>query len=71
VKRLWRSGYEALVLDQTRPDIKLPVTRVIVPGLCHFWRRLGTPRLYEVPVTMSWQATPKRETDLNSWFIYF
>ena len=45
-------GLEVLVLDQTRPDIGLSVARVVVPGLCHFWRRLGFRRLYEVPVAM-------------------
>ena len=33
-------GMEFLVLDQTRPDIGMPVARVIVPGLRHFWERL-------------------------------
>jgi len=28
-----REGLDFLVLDQTRPDIEVPVVRVIVPGL--------------------------------------
>ena len=71
VDRLKRSGLETFVLDQTRPDIQLPVCRVIVPGLCHFWRRLGTRRLYDGPVAMAWRRSPIAETDVNSWFIYF
>jgi len=42
---------EFLVLDQTRPDIALPVVKVIVPGLRHFWPRFGPGRLYEIPVS--------------------
>ena len=34
-------GMKMLVLDQTRPDIGLKVVKVIVPGMRHFWRRLG------------------------------
>ena len=32
-------GLEFLVLDQTRPDVGMPVVRVIVPGMRHFWAR--------------------------------
>jgi len=56
---------EMLVLDQTRPDIGLKVVRVVVPGLRHFWRRLGSGRLYEVPVQLGWLGTPLQEADLN------
>ena len=41
-------GMEFLVLDQTRPDIGKPVTRVIVPGMRHFWARFAPGRLYDV-----------------------
>jgi bacteriocin biosynthesis cyclodehydratase domain-containing protein len=70
-ERLRLAGVEAFFLDQTRPDIGLPVSRLIAPGLCHFWRRFGTRRLYEVPVRMGWQEAPTAESDLNPWFIYF
>ena len=59
------SGMEFLVLDQTRPDIGLPVARVIVPGLRHFWERLAPGRLYDVPVAMQWRERPLAEADLN------
>lgn len=58
-------GLELLVLDQTRPDIGLPVARVMVPGLRHFWRRLAPGRLYDVPVHLGWQHTPTAEHELN------
>ena len=47
-------GIEILVLDQTRPDIGLPVVRVVAPGLRHFWARFGPGRLYDVPVREGW-----------------
>ncbi|HVS39709.1 MAG TPA: TOMM precursor leader peptide-binding protein, partial [Gemmataceae bacterium] len=38
-------GMEMLVLDQTRPEIGLPVVKVIVPGMRHFWPRFAPGRL--------------------------
>lgn len=60
-----RAGMEMLVLDQTRPDIGLPVVKVIVPGMRHFWARYAPGRLYDVPVHMSWLPRPTPESDLN------
>jgi bacteriocin biosynthesis cyclodehydratase domain-containing protein len=64
-------GLETLVLDQTRPDVGMPVCRVVVPGLRHFWRRLGPGRLYDVPVQMGWLDHPTREADLNPMSMFF
>lgn len=58
-------GLEMLVHDLTRPGIGLPVVKVIVPGLRHFWARFAPGRLYDVPVTMGWRAAPLAEQDLN------
>ena len=58
-------GMEVLVLDLTRPDIGLKVVKVVVPGLCHFWKRLGARRLYEVPVKLGWLQQPLQEHELN------
>ena len=58
-------GMEFLVLDQTRPDIGMPVVRVVVPGMRHFWARFAPGRLYEVPVGMGWRKRPLAEADLN------
>jgi len=60
-----REGLDFLVLDQTRPDIEVPVARVIVPGLRHFYRRFAPGRLYDVPVKLGWIDRPVRENDLN------
>ncbi|MDT7788399.1 MAG: oxazoline/thiazoline synthase [Pseudonocardiales bacterium] len=58
-------GMEVLVLDQTRPDIGLPVVRVVVPGLRHFWSRFAQGRLYDVPVQLGRLALPRRYEELN------
>lgn len=66
-----RAGLEVLVLDQTRPDVKIPVVKVVVPGLHHFWPRFGGPRLYDVPVQLGWLKEARREADLNPVAIFF
>ena len=58
-------GMEFLVLDQTRPDIGMPVVRVIVPGMRHFWARFAPGRLYDVPVSLGHRKRPLDEADLN------
>ncbi len=58
-------GMEMLVLNQTRPDIGLPVVKVVVPGLRHFWARFGPGRLYDVPVKLGWLKQPLAEDQLN------
>ena len=60
-----REGLDFLVLDQTRPDIEVPVVRVVVPGLRHFYRRFGPGRLYDVPVKLGWRDRPLLESELN------
>jgi oxazoline/thiazoline synthase len=60
-----RAGLDFLVLDQTRPDIEVPVVRVIVPGLRHFYRRFAPGRLYDVPIKLGWLDRPVLESDLN------
>jgi thiazole/oxazole-forming peptide maturase SagD family component len=65
VERARAVGCEVLVHDLTRPDVGFPVAKVIVPGLRHFWRRLGPGRLYDVPVRMGWVAGRLDEEELN------
>jgi ribosomal protein S12 methylthiotransferase accessory factor len=60
-----RAGLDFLVLDQTRPDVEVPVVRVIVPGLRHFYRRFGPGRLYDVPVKMGLLDRPLQESELT------
>lgn len=65
VELLRAQDLEMLVLDQTRPDVELPVVRVIVPGMRHFWARYAPGRLYDVPVKLGWLTTPRREDEMN------
>ena len=65
VRLVEREGHDFLVLDQTRPDIDVPVVRVIVPGLRHFYRRFAPGRLYDVPVKVGWRDRPLPESELN------
>jgi bacteriocin biosynthesis cyclodehydratase domain-containing protein len=64
-------GVEVLVLDQTRPDVGLPVVRVIAPGLRHFWARFGPGRLYDVPLREGWLPRKLEEAELNPFVIQF
>ncbi len=65
-----KQGLETLILDLTQPDIGLPVVKVIVPGMRHFWRRTGPGRLYDVPVKMGWLEQPLTEKELNPISIF-
>lgn len=59
------------VRDMTRGDLGIPVVKVVVPGLRHFWRRLAPGRLYDVPVSMGRLDAPMPEEDMNpvSFFV--
>nr|MDJ0680746.1 TOMM precursor leader peptide-binding protein [Xenococcaceae cyanobacterium MO_167.B52] len=59
------NGMQMLVLDQTRPDIGLRVAKVIVPGMRHMWKRLGSGRLYDISVKMGWLQESLTEEQLN------
>ncbi|MGE5192189.1 MAG: TOMM precursor leader peptide-binding protein [Deltaproteobacteria bacterium] len=63
--RVEQLGMEMLILDQTRPEVGMPVVKVIVPGLRHFWARFAPGRLYNAPVKMGWTAQPTAEGRLN------
>ena len=65
VRTAERHGLDFLVLDQTRPDIEVPVVRVIVPGLRHFYRRFAPGRLYDVPVKLGLRDQAIAESELN------
>ncbi|MFL6806866.1 MAG: TOMM precursor leader peptide-binding protein [Xanthobacteraceae bacterium] len=60
-----REGLDFLVLDQTRADIEVPVVRVVVPGMRHFYRRFAPGRLYDVPVKLGLRDRPLSEDELN------
>jgi oxazoline/thiazoline synthase len=60
-----QQGLDFLVLNQTRADIDVPVVRVIVPGLRHFYRRFAPGRLYDVPVKLGLRDRPPSEDEFN------
>ncbi len=60
-----RAGLDFLVLDQTRPDVGVPVVRVLAPGLRHFYKRFAPGRLYDVPVRMGLLDKPLGESELT------
>jgi len=62
-----RAGLDLLVLDQTRPDVGVPVVRVLAPGLRHFYKRFGPGRLYDVPVRIGLLDRPLGEDELTSF----
>ncbi|CAM5446943.1 hypothetical protein STENM327S_02149 [Streptomyces tendae] len=65
VALLDRHGLEVLVLDQTRPDVQLPVAKVLVPGLRPHWAGFGPGRLFDVPVALGRLARPRDFAELN------
>ncbi|MFE0208526.1 TOMM precursor leader peptide-binding protein [Streptomyces sp. NPDC058985] len=58
-------GLELLVLDQTRPDVDMPVVKVLVPGLRHFWARFAPGRLFDAPVALGRLSRPTPYEQLN------
>jgi ribosomal protein S12 methylthiotransferase accessory factor len=63
-------GLDVLVVDQTRPDIGMPVAKVVVPGLRHFWPRFAPGRLFDIPVSLGRLPRPTRYADLNPIPLY-
>ena len=63
--RLAERGMDPLVLDQTRPDVGVPVAKVIVPELRYFRPRFAPGRLYDVPLEQGWLTRRLTEAELN------
>ncbi|WP_261591246.1 YcaO-like family protein [Pseudoalteromonas holothuriae] len=64
-KTLTSNNIELYALDITTKDTQMPCVKMIAPGLCHFWRRTGQRRLYDVPVKMGWLKQEYKESELN------
>ncbi|MEU4806576.1 TOMM precursor leader peptide-binding protein [Actinosynnema sp. NPDC023587] len=64
-ERVEAAGVEVLVLDQTRPDVGVPVVKVLAPGLRHFWARFAPGRLFDVPVARGLRDRPTPYHRLN------
>ncbi|MBA8827498.1 ribosomal protein S12 methylthiotransferase accessory factor [Saccharopolyspora lacisalsi] len=71
LRRAADNDLEVIALDQSRPEMELPVVKVMVPGMRHFWRRLGPGRLFDVPVRMGWLDKPLEPESLNPKSVFF
>jgi oxazoline/thiazoline synthase len=64
-------GMELLVLNLTRPDIEMPVVKVVAPGMRYHWPRYGAGRLYTTPIELGWKASETPESELNPMPIFW
>lgn len=64
------AGLDLLALDMTRPDIGMPVVKVVVPGLRHFLPRFAPGRLFDVPVRLGRATEPTTYEALNPVPLY-
>jgi thiazole/oxazole-forming peptide maturase SagD family component len=62
---LGRVGIEAYTIDLTRPDIGIPVARVVAPGLRPWWPHFAPGRLFDVPVRLGWLERARRPAELT------
>jgi ribosomal protein S12 methylthiotransferase accessory factor len=65
-----RAGLDVLVLNQTRPDIAMPVVKVVSPSMRHFWPRFAPGRIFDVPVRMGRLTRPTSYSALNPIPVY-
>ncbi len=59
------AGLRILVIDLTRPELGIPVVRVVVPGLRTLHRRLAPGRLFDVPVRLGWRKRRMPASRIN------
>lgn len=71
IARVAGQGMALHVLNMTPPDVGMPVVKVMVPGIRHFWSRHAPGRLYDVPVFMGWLTAPLAEAELNPTPIFW
>ncbi|CAM5682125.1 hypothetical protein SAVIM338S_07366 [Streptomyces avidinii] len=58
-------GLELMVLDQTRPDVGIPVVKTLVPGLRPFYARFAPGRLFDVPAGLGQRDAALAFHELN------
>ena len=64
-------GLAVYGVNMTANTIGFPVVKILVPGMRHFWPRLGQGRLYDIPVKLGYLNHPKKEEDLNKLGFFF
>lgn len=62
---LSQKNLSAYWLNLSQANIDFFTVKVIIPGLRHFWNRLGAGRLYDVPVELGMISTPTLEAQMN------
>jgi ribosomal protein S12 methylthiotransferase accessory factor len=65
VRACRKADLRFLAIDLTRPEVGVPVVRVIVPGLRPLRRRLAAGRLFDVPVRLGWRRTRMSVGEMN------
>jgi oxazoline/thiazoline synthase len=65
LKKLKNKNFDVFALNISNKNIDFFTTKLIIPGLRHFWSRLAPGRLYDVPTSLEWLETPKLEKELN------
>lgn len=65
--RLKALGIYVYAHDATRPDIGIPVVKLLAPGLRHTKPHFGPGRLFDVPVSLGWCTRPTPIAELNPW----
>ena len=75
IRRYTLAEMGAIWSDQARFEemlrVELAVARVIVPGLRHFWRRLGPGRLWDVPARLGRFPMALDEDSVNPHSVFF
>jgi ribosomal protein S12 methylthiotransferase accessory factor len=56
---------DVLTVDLTRPELGIPVVRVVVPGLRPLARRLAPGRLYDIPPALGWVGRTLSAAEMN------
>jgi thiazole/oxazole-forming peptide maturase SagD family component len=59
------AGVTAWAVDLTRPELGVPVVRVVAPGLCSWRRPAGVGRLRDVPDRLRWAVGRWPAGELN------
>lgn len=64
---LAKAGIEAYVVMMVRPEIGVPVVRVVAPGLRGPGFQWGPGRLFDVPVKLKWLKQARRANELTPY----
>lgn len=65
ITRARELGLDILTANLTRPELGIPVVRVVAPELRLRARRLAPGRLYDVPVKLGWLERALSEAEMN------